>query len=112
MLEDAAPEFILAWVQGMALTAFTNLASAEANSHGVESLDSVHFHQVGVVDSIVGTVGTLLALYYLGGSVSCSRLPNGEGMVRTDHSWLPVPAPALCFSRGICPHVRSTVMDG
>ena len=47
------------------------------------------------VDSIVDTVGTLLALYLLGvTTVSCSRLPLGEGMVHTAHGLLPVPTPA------------------
>ena len=75
-----------------------------------------HFHEVGVVDSIVDTVGTLLALYHLGVdlgddsndlcAVSCSRLPIGEGAVWTDHGLLPVPAPAtmrLMVGMPTCP---------
>jgi uncharacterized protein (DUF111 family) len=98
MLQDAPSQFIPPWVQEMSLAAFTELAKAEAKSHGVHSLDAVHFHEVGAIDSIVDTVGTLLALYSLGVTTfSCSRLPMGEGMVRTDHGWLPVPAPATLF---------------
>ena len=38
-------------------------------------------------------IGTLLALHYLSvKTVSCSRLPMGEGTVWTDHGQLPVPA--------------------
>ena len=68
---------------------------AEAQTHGAASINDVHFHEVGAVDSIVDTVGTLIALEGLGVvSVSCSRLPLGEGSVWTDHGLLPVPAPA------------------
>jgi pyridinium-3,5-bisthiocarboxylic acid mononucleotide nickel chelatase len=95
MLLDASEEYIPSWVRDRAIAAFTELAKAEATVHGAGSIEDVHFHEVGAVDSIVDTVGTLLALYFLGvSSVSCSRLPLGEGTVRTAHGILPVPAPA------------------
>jgi uncharacterized protein (DUF111 family) len=95
MLQDAPSEWIPVWVRDTAIEVFTALAQAEATVHGAESMDAVHFHEVGAVDSIVDTVGTLLALYFLGvKTVSCSRLPLGEGSVNTDHGILPVPAPA------------------
>jgi uncharacterized protein (DUF111 family) len=95
MLQDAPDQFIPPWVRETAIAAFTELAQAEAMTHGAASMDAVHFHEVGAVDSIVDTVGTLVALYNLGvTSVSCSRLPVGEGTVWTDHGLLPVPAPA------------------
>lgn len=95
MLEEAPEEYIAPWVHAMASSVFTELALAEAQTHGAESIDAVHFHEVGAVDSIVDTVGTLIALYSLGvASVSCSRLPMGEGTVWTEHGLLPVPAPA------------------
>jgi uncharacterized protein (DUF111 family) len=95
MLQDAPDQFIPPWVRETAISAFTELAQAEAMTHGAASMDAVHFHEVGAVDSIVDTVGTLVALYNLGvASVSCSRLPMGEGTVWTDHGLLPVPAPA------------------
>eukprot|EP00586_Coscinodiscus_wailesii_P002288 CAMPEP_0172492874 /NCGR_PEP_ID=MMETSP1066-20121228/24133_1 /TAXON_ID=671091 /ORGANISM="Coscinodiscus wailesii, Strain CCMP2513" /LENGTH=364 /DNA_ID=CAMNT_0013262727 /DNA_START=168 /DNA_END=1259 /DNA_ORIENTATION=+ len=77
-----------------AIQSFTALAHAEAATHN-STLESVHFHEVGAVDSIVDTVGTLLALFLLNvTSISASRLPMGEGSVWTDHGLLPVPAPA------------------
>jgi uncharacterized protein (DUF111 family) len=95
MLNAASEEYIPGWVRIKAIDAFTELALAEASVHGAACADAVHFHEVGAVDSIVDTVGTLLALYFLGvETVSCSRLPIGEGAVKTDHGILPVPAPA------------------
>jgi len=107
MLLEAPMEHIPTWVQEHAIAAFTELAHAEAKTHGAASSDAVHFHEVGAVDSIVDTVGTLLALHALAvTSVSCSRLPLGEGTVWTDHGLLPVPAPAtlrLMMGMPTCP---------
>jgi len=107
LLEESDDRFIAPWVKAMAIAAFTELAKAEATTHGAESVEAVHFHEVGAVDSIVDTVGTLVALHYLGAtSFSCSRLPIGEGTVWTDHGVLPVPAPAtlrLMVGMPTCP---------
>lgn len=98
MLQDAPPQYIPRWVKRVAITAFTLLAQAEAHVHGADSPDAVHFHEVGAVDSIVDTVGSLLALHALGvTTVSCSALPLGTGTVRAAHGLLPVPAPATLF---------------
>ena len=95
MLMKASELYIPKWVRDHAIAAFTELAKAEAAVHGATSMDDVHFHEVGAIDSIVDTVGTLLALHHLNvTSLSCSRLPLGEGMVSTAHGILPVPAPA------------------
>ena len=94
MLEsDEAARWLPMPVRQTAIQVFTQLALAEAAVHCAESADSVHFHEVGAVDSIVDTVGTLLALHCLGvRTVSCSRLPLGEGTVKTEHGLLPVHA--------------------
>lgn len=116
MLKAAPSKYIPSTVASLAIEAFTALAHAEMNTHGAESIDQVHFHEVGAVDSIVDTVGTLLALYYLSVGlgngdgqnckITCSRLPIGEGTVWTDHGLLPVPAPAtlrLMIGMPTCP---------
>ena len=115
MLREADPTHIPPIVSSLAISSFTELAHAEMYTHGASSLDAVHFHEVGAVDSIVDTVGTLLALHSLGVdlgdetkecAVTCSRLPLGEGTVWTDHGLLPVPAPAtmrLIVGMPTCP---------
>ncbi|CAM9381836.1 unnamed protein product [Heterosigma akashiwo] len=81
-------------VKEHSVAVFAKLATAEAHTHGA-GLEEVHFHEVGAVDSIVDTVGVVLALYLLGAkAVYSSPLPLGQGRVRTAHGLLPVPAPA------------------
>lgn len=73
---------------------FNKLGAVEAGIHGV-SLEEVHFHELGAIDTIVDIVGTLLALELLGVErVYSSPLAAGSGTVKTAHGVLPVPAPA------------------
>lgn len=73
---------------------FQRLAAAEAKVHGV-SVEEVHFHEVGAVDSLVDVVGGLLCLELLGvEQLYSSALPVAPGTVQTAHGTLPLPAPA------------------
>jgi len=74
--------------------AFTLLGEAEAAIHGV-SVEEVHFHEVGAVDTIVDIVCAAVGAESL--NVSrwyASALNVGSGTVKCAHGILPVPAPA------------------
>jgi len=76
------------------LSIFKNIAEAEAKIHRT-SVDNVHFHEVGAVDSIVDVVGTSICISLLNPDITLSSPINtGKGMVKTEHGLLPVPAPA------------------
>lgn len=73
---------------------FQALGEAEAAVHGI-SIEKVHFHEVGAVDSICDIVGACLAVNLLGiERIYCSPVNVGSGTVNTEHGVLPVPSPA------------------
>jgi uncharacterized protein (TIGR00299 family) protein len=73
---------------------FRVLAEAEAGVHGC-TLEDVHFHEVGAVDSILDIVGISAALERLGiDRVYARPVPLGSGLVNSLHGKIPVPAPA------------------
>lgn len=75
----------------------TKLAEAEARVHG-KTLEDIHFHEVGAVDSIVDMLGSVVAIELFEiDSLSCGPLPISRGFVRCDHGIMPVPAPATAY---------------
>lgn len=73
---------------------FIRLASVEAKIHG-KSMQEVHFHELGGLDTIIDVVGAVAGMKYLGiEKVYSSSLPLGKGFVKCSHGILPVPAPA------------------
>lgn len=86
---DLAPR-----VTARALAIFERIAVAEAKIHHVP-VETVHFHEVGALDSIVDVVGISLGLEELEiEQLYSGPIPTGNGYVRCDHGLYPVPAPA------------------
>ena len=80
--------------QAKAIGMFRRLGEAEAAIHGM-TIDQVHLHEVGAIDSIVDIVGTVFAFeWFKADSIVVSPLNVGGGMVRSAHGVFPVPAPA------------------
>ncbi len=82
-------------IRDRAARIFTVLAEAEAAVHNT-SVQSVHFHEVGALDSIVDIVGTAICLEHFGVErVYSSPVRLGSaGTIATQHGTMPIPAPA------------------
>jgi uncharacterized protein (TIGR00299 family) protein len=93
----------------LATRVFRKLAEAEAKVHG-STIEKVHFHEVGAVDSIADIVGSAIAWDLLGVErIVCSPIPTGSGFVEIAHGRCSIPAPATAeLLRGV-PLAASTV---
>ncbi len=89
-------------IKDLARRIFRRIGEAEAKIHGV-ALETVHFHEVGALDSIVDIVGAAIGLHLLGNPrVICAPLPLTRGTMRCAHGSFPLPAPAtLEILRGL-----------
>lgn len=81
-------------VKERACRVFRRIGEVEARMHGT-TVDKIHFHEIGAVDSIVDIVGSCLALHRLGvDAVAVGPLPQGRGVIQCAHGTFPNPAPA------------------
>ena len=77
------------------LSMFKRLGSAEARIHNC-SIEEVHFHEIGAVDTIADICGAAVCMEYLGierafaVNIDC----GGNITINTSHGALPNPAPA------------------
>jgi pyridinium-3,5-bisthiocarboxylic acid mononucleotide nickel chelatase len=97
----AAP--LAAAVKERSIRAFQLLGEAEAAIHSIP-IESVHFHEVGAVDTIVDIVCTAAGCEALAvDRWLASPLNVGSGTVVCQHGTLPVPAPATLALLGDAP---------
>lgn len=81
-------------IKNDAIAIFNLLAQAEAAVHGT-SIDKIHFHEVGAIDSIIDICGAAICMWMLGiEKIINSPVNTGKGFAKTAHGILPVPAPA------------------
>lgn len=81
-------------IKKKAIQIFRRLGQVEAEIHGT-TLEQVHLHELGGLDTIVDVVGALVGLEALGVErVVASPLPLGRGFIRGAHGQIPLPAPA------------------
>ena len=96
-------------VRERALNTFAALAEVEAGVHN-ESLDEVHFHEVGGHDAIIDIVGVASALFLLGvDEVYSSPVAVGMGTFQSAHGILANPAPAVVRLLEGCPTVGVSI---
>jgi uncharacterized protein (DUF111 family) len=84
-------------VKGDVLAVYGLIAEAESKAHG-KPVETVHFHEVGMMDAVADIVGVCLLMEELAPQrVIVSPIHVGSGQVKCAHGILPVPAPATAY---------------
>lgn len=96
-------------VKANAVKTYQSIAEAESKVHG-ETVQNIHFHEVGTLDAIADIVVCSYLLYLLRpDKIICSPVNVGSGSVKCAHGILPVPAPATAeLLKGI-PYYKSDI---
>lgn len=89
-------------VKDTALAVYQVIARGEAKVHG-DTIEEVHFHEVGRDEAIRNIVGIAAALKSLQiTDIYCSALHDGKGFIECSHGTIPVPVPAVMAMRENC----------
>jgi len=81
-------------IKDLSKKTFQELATVEAKIHG-KSINEIHLHEVGGLDSIIDVVGSFIAVKKLGIKATySSKIHVGAGFVECRLGVLPLPAPA------------------
>jgi len=82
-------------IKKTSLEIFDTLAKAEAKAHNT-TIDKVHFHEIGAVDTIIDIVGTVALINHISpDKIIASKINLGSGHVKFSHGKFEVPAPAV-----------------
>jgi len=82
------------FVKKHAISIFQRIGEAEAKIHGT-SLEEIHFHEIGALDSIVDIVLAVVGIESLQVErVYFSSLNDGQGSFSCSHGQYPLPSPA------------------
>lgn len=74
---------------------FLRLAEAEAKVHRT-SIEKVHFHEVGGLDTLLDVTGAAIGFDYFGiEKFYTSPFPMGKGSISVAHGKMPIPPPAV-----------------
>lgn len=74
---------------------FLDIAQAEAAVHN-KSIEEIHFHEVGAIDSIVDVISFFILWEQLQiPQVYSSPITEGSGTIEVAHGMMPVPVPAV-----------------
>lgn len=80
-------------VKDRAIAMFYALGEVESKAHDIP-LETVHFHEIGAIDSILDFVGAAYVLETVDATWSSGRVPSGHGTIDTSHGVMPAVAPA------------------
>lgn len=94
--------------KAVALNIYQNIAEAEASVHG-ETLETIHFHEVGRDEAIKNALGIGMALEAIKpDEILTSPIYDGKGSVVCSHGEIPVPVPAVMALRAKCSYTFET----